>query len=486
MSSAVFRHRVDAVAARAFGVAGRRQAAVRSVVVVGVLVAAWVLGQSPSRLVVAALFIGTVFALVLRFRRVMVPGLVLAIAFVPFTIGTGTESSVNVAILGVAALGAIWVVDMLLEDGERTYRSGTGGAWLALIAAGAIGLVAGAAHWNPFVLVKSNFFMVQLAQLAIYVLPAIAFYSAAHFATSLRDLRRVTMIAIGIGFVIAFGSILPGLGLIGNRLLLVSVNIRVWSAALALAIALFDNRLDKRLRVALAIGAILAIVVSATGGGSWLSGWLPPAVAVVTLILLRLGSASYRLVIAVSPIVPIAFIALIRRLIEAESWSFDTRMLAWRGLFDLVGDRWLFGLGLASYGHYWRDVIGSFSYLDPATGYLHSTNDPKVNMHNNYLDVYGQMGVVGVLAFAWLLIALVLLAWRVFRAEGAGFRKAYAAAALSALVAMGFAGMLGDWLFPFVYNIGLTGFRDASVTFLLLGGLLFLDRTRAESAPAEG
>lgn len=486
MSSAVFRHRVDALAARALGVAGRRQAAVRSVVVVGVLVAAWVLGQSPSRLVVAALAIGTALAILLRFRSLALPGLLLAIAFVPITIGTGTESSVNVAMLGVAALGGLWIVDTLLEDEERTYRSGTGAAWIALIAAGAIGFVAGAAHWNPFVLVKSNFFMVQSAQLAIYVLSAVAFYSAAHFATSLRDLRSVTMIAIGIGFVIGFGSILPGLGLVGSRLLLFSVNIRVWSAALALAIALFDNRLDKRLRVALAIGPILAIVVSATGGGSWLSGWLPPAVAVVTLILLRLGSASYRLAFVVSPLIPIAAIALIRRLIEAEAWSFDTRMIAWRGLFDLVGDRWLFGLGLASYGHYWRDVIGSFSYLDPATGYLHSTNDPKVNMHNNYLDVYGQMGVVGVLAFAWLLIALVLLAWRVFRAQDAGFGKAYAAAALSALVAMGFASMLGDWLFPFVYNIGLTGFRDSSVTFLLLGGLMSLDRGQVEPAPVEG
>ena len=60
-------------------------------------------------------------------------------------------------------------------------------------------------------------------------------------------------------------------------------------------------------------------------------------------------------------------------------------------------------------------------------------------------------------------------------------------AAVGALTGVLFAGVLGDWFFPFVYNIGLRGFRDAFVGWLLLGGVVLLDATRSRptAAPAE-
>ena len=47
------------------------------------------------------------------------------------------------------------------------------------------------------------------------------------------------------------------------------------------------------------------------------------------------------------------------------------------------------------------------------------------------------------------------------------------------------AGMLGDWIFPFVYNVGFFGFRASLFTFLFLGGLVALARILDGQPPAD-
>jgi hypothetical protein len=42
-------------------------------------------------------------------------------------------------------------------------------------------------------------------------------------------------------------------------------------------------------------------------------------------------------------------------------------------------------------------------------------------------------------------------------------------AAIGGLIATLTAGMLGDWFLPFVYNIGLEGFRSSSFSWMFLG-----------------
>jgi O-antigen ligase len=178
--------------------------------------------------------------------------------------------------------------------------------------------------------------------------------------------------------------------------------------------------------------------------------------------------------------------SILPSVLSLESWSMGTRMLAWGGLIDLVGDRWLLGLGLGSYWHYWRDVVGEFAYLDPRTGFFHYTLDPKVNMHNNILDIYGQMGLLGVLVFGWLLAALGRQVLEGLRNETTPFGRAYYAACAAGLVGMAFAAMLGDWILPFVYNVGLDGFRESYVGWLLLGGMTLLAATRERAASETG
>ena len=457
----------------------RWRAVIRAVVILTVIGAAWTLGSSPSIRLVGLLFVMSAVFVLVRAPHIAVPALIVAIAILPYEVNRG-GASINVAMLGVASLAGFWVIDMALNQRLSLRASESNRAWFALVGVAALSIVAGSAFWNPLVLVKSNFFLVQLAQLSVYVLAALAFWLGANFVRTRSELKWLTAIMITNGALVLITSNVGPLRFFRGRLLLDSVNATVWFVSLAMGLALFHDRIDKRLRTLLFALAVATVVIPLLRGGGWVSGWISPLVALSTLMFLRLGRRSFRLVIAVSPFVPLVVFALVRRLIVAESWSYDTRLIAWRGLFDLVSDRWVFGLGLASYGHYWRGVIGSFSYLDPLTGYIHSTLDPKVNMHNNYLDVYGQMGVIGVLAFIWLFFALIKQTWRVFMAEPSGFGRAYAAAAVSAIVALSVASMLGDYVFPFVYNIGLRGFRDAGVGWVLLGGAVALGATRQQ------
>jgi hypothetical protein len=44
------------------------------------------------------------------------------------------------------------------------------------------------------------------------------------------------------------------------------------------------------------------------------------------------------------------------------------------------------------------------------------------------------------------------------------------------------AGMLGDWFLPFVYNIGIAGFRSSILPWLFFGGLVTIDHLLSQPA----
>jgi hypothetical protein len=45
---------------------------------------------------------------------------------------------------------------------------------------------------------------------------------------------------------------------------------------------------------------------------------------------------------------------------------------------------------------------------------------------------------------------------------------------LGGLATMIVAGVLGDWVLPFVYNVGIVGFRSSYLGWLFLGGVVAL------------
>lgn len=86
------------------------------------------------------------------------------------------------------------------------------------------------------------------------------------------------------------------------------------------------------------------------------------------------------------------------------------------------------------------------------------------------------MGVLGLVCFIWLVWELGWLGWRLRTTVPTGFAQAYVYGALGGLAGMVVAGMLGDWVLPFFYNVGLNGFRSSMLGWLFLGGLVGVEQ----------
>jgi hypothetical protein len=72
----------------------------------------------------------------------------------------------------------------------------------------------------------------------------------------------------------------------------------------------------------------------------------------------------------------------------------------------------------------------------------------------------------------WFFLAAGRQAWTLRRTATDPFARAYASACLAGVVGMCVSGALGDWFLPFVYNIGLGGFRTSVLGWVFLGGLV--------------
>ena len=166
--------------------------------------------------------------------------------------------------------------------------------------------------------------------------------------------------------------------------------------------------------------------------------------------------------------VPAALLAdaMWRTLMSAESWSWMTRVEALRVMVQLIERNPLLGFGPANYHYY--------TYLFPILSYR-----IEFNSHNNYLDFLAQGGVLGLIVFLWFAVEALRLAYRVYRLAPDGFSRAYALGTLSGVTSSLVAGLLADWIVPFLYNIGIAGFRSSLLFWLFVGGLVALNRLQA-------
>jgi hypothetical protein len=90
---------------------------------------------------------------------------------------------------------------------------------------------------------------------------------------------------------------------------------------------------------------------------------------------------------------------------------------------------------------------------------------------------------VGGFFFAWFVLATSRVGWKLRNKFEDGFARGYIYSCLAGLVACLVASAFGDWLLPFVYNIGINGFRASVLGWLFLGGLVALEQISA--APTE-
>jgi hypothetical protein len=438
----------------------------RLFVVAGVLLAsAYLAPQASQRHLVLLLGAGMVLVF-LRWPPLGLATLIVASLIVPFAIGTGTQTSLNATVLLLPVLIGLWLLDMVVRQREvRLLPSRPVPPLLALCLVAGLAFVAGNLPW--FIFAQTAPLRAQAGGLAIFLLSACAFLLVAHQVRDLRWLERLTWLFLALSGLYVAGRLVPGLGRFTGRLFQDGATgslFWTWLVALALSQALFNRRLRMGWRLALGGLVLATLYIGLFQARAWASGWLPPLVAVIGILWAgapRLGLLVTLAGGAVGALSRQEVIGLV--MIGDQQYSLITRWEATRILAEIIKVNPVLGLGPANYYHY--------TPLFPILGWY-----VQFNSHNQYVDIVAQTGLLGLACFLWFVWEVGRLGWRLRARVLDGFARAYVYGALGGLAGTLAAGMMADWVLPFVYNIGLAGFRASVLGWLFLGGLVALEQ----------
>jgi O-antigen ligase len=241
----------------------------------------------------------------------------------------------------------------------------------------------------------------------------------------------------------------------------------VWMLAITYSQFLYNRDLKNIWRLVLLGLVVATLFVAMYLGYGWKSGWIPPLVAMGVITWLRFRR--FRYILTIGGVILIWLIA--SELIQSDQYSYVTRLEAWKIILnEIIRVNPIFGLGPANYRFY--------TPLFPIMGYW-----VEFNSHNNYIDIIAQIGVLGLIAFLWFAWEVWRLGWGLLKINLSGFSNAYVVGAMGGLVGMLIAGMLGDWVIPFVYNVGLKGFRASVLGWIFLGGLVAIQHIYETKQP---
>lgn len=427
----------------------------RWAIVSGILLASFVVGIRTSILYLA-LPVGVGVALL--FLRQPAIGLLLTLLggmIIPFT-GPG---GVTITMLGILFLTGLWLLGMIVERGDIQFNSAqiVRPALLLLV----IVLLALAMGQLPWYRAQAAPMSAQIGGVMVFVTSIAAFLFVGHQFKETRWLALITWVVILYGGLHMVGWIEPHLGRYISRLYQGGATTSMfwtWVVTLAFGQALFNRRLLIGWRIVLLVIVLMTFYVAYVLNGEWKSGWMPAAISVATLLLLRSWRFGY--VLALLGIMPA--MDLVANAVASDEYSYSTRMDAWAIVGEIIKANPVLGLGPANY--YW------YTPLFRIRGYA-----VNFNSHNQYVDLIAQTGFLGLFAYIWLLAAIGWLGWRLRNRVADGFEKAYVYGVLGGWVATVAAGAFGDWVLPFVYNVGLVGMRSSILPWIFFGGLLALE-----------
>lgn len=435
------------------------------------LLGAALLGRSPSPMDLL-LLVGAAGALVL----VNQPDagfvvLVLAAYSVPLDFGLGNAFTLSAVHLLVPALALLWLLRHAVGGGTPLVTSRTFRPLLAFLLAAGFSWLYGNVTWDPAFPRRPELLAIQASQWAVYALAVLAYVLAAQ--QTHRAVRWTTFAFLGMGVLALISRYGGSFRAIGSLLTSGDAQTNgtffVWMTALAAGQALFNPDLPDPWRVGLFLLALSVPLLGFEQNTSWVSSWLPPLVVLCILFVLR----SPRLGLA---FVGVALVALLLApgrvplwsVWESEQTSMRGRMVLWRAVMELGLRQPLFGLGLTTYRQY-----HTFIPLLTERGRWY---EPNVNSHNLYIDLFSQLGVVGLIAFLWAATEIGLLAWRMRAKVSMGFDRAFVNSALAGLVGMLLASGAVEWMLPFVYNVGLESLRIGIFSWVFLGFLVVISR----------
>mgnify|MGYP000530731094 CR=1 FL=1 len=412
---------------------------------------------------------GAIF--LLRWPGLGFPLIVVSSLLVPFSIGTGTQTSINATVLMISAMIGLWVLEMLTQEKRITIAASRPLLPLFLFMISTlISLGFGQLLWFPS---RGASIAAQIGGVGIFLLSAGSFILAAH-RLERRWLRWMVWIFIILGTIYMIGILVPYFPV--RRMVfrtfqraVMDSQFWLWITILAFSQMLINTRLPIPVRLGLGVVTLLSLYTTFEVKQSWTSGWLPAIVAMgVTLFLVR-----PRLAVGLGAV--FGLLLMLRSSAASEvimagdnSYSLMTRLEAWKILFQIIARNPLFGVGPSNYYFY----TPFFNIL----GY-----NVSFNSHNNYVDILAQTGIAGLILFLWFAVEIGLVGWTIRNRVPEGFDKAFIYGVIGGLAGMLTAAMLGDWVLPFVYNIGMEGLRASLLGWIFLGALVMYERLYAAS-----
>jgi O-antigen ligase len=377
----------------------------------------------------------------------------------------------NLAVLLLVLLIGLWLLKLILGQREtRPVSSRTFRPLLALVLVVILAFGIGQLPW--FTLAQTAPLDAQIGGLAMYLLAAGAFLLAAYQVRDLRWLQWMTWLFLALGALYVAGWLVPGLNWLTNRLYQPGTYNNsifwTWLVALAFSQALYNKKLHWGWRLALGGLVLATLFVGFVMNRGWKSGYLPPMAVVAAIIGLR--SWRLGLVVGLAGILPAMYIG--SQAIATDQYSYSTRLEAWQIVLEMARVNPLTGFGPANY--YW------YARLYRIRGY-----SSVLSSHNQYVDIIGQAGLLGLACFLWFAGEVGWLGWRLRNQAPTGFAQAYVYGALGGLAGTLVAGALADWIVPFVYNVGLTGFRASMLAWLFLGGLVSIEQMVRRQTPSQ-
>lgn len=424
------------------------------VVILSTVIAYW--GTSITFILLLVLMFGIIGALVLLrqpnwgFILIFLGGM-----FVPFTGPSGT----NAAVLMVALLLGLWFLDMLVI--KRRFQFINSRALLPVVVFLVISIIAfgmGQIPW--FVFANQAPLDAQAGGFAIFALSLGTMLVAAHLIREIRWLEIIVWVFIGLGAIYVFGRLIK---LPVDRIYSIGFTAGsmfwTWLVALAFGQAMFNKELKTYIKGLLIVVVLVTLYVAVVQAYDWKSGWLPALVAIAAIVGLRYK----KLVVFAIPVALMGVVYVAGKLIATDEYSWGTRVDAWIIVLEIAKVNPLLGLGFSNY--YW------YTPLYPIRGWRVSFNS-----HSQYVDLIAQVGIIGFLCFFWLFFEVGWLSWKLANKLPEGFAKAYSYSVLAGIAGTLLAAFLVDWVLPFVYNIGFTGFRASILPWIFFGGLVAVEQ----------
>jgi len=447
-------------------------------VVALVLAGAAVLGYRAANRWLAVLMVAIGAVLLLHQPLLGLLALVPAALVVPIEFDTGTAVSVNPATLLVPALLGLWVLDMMRRQELQLAPSRTNRPLILFLLAGLLSFLIGYAFWDPAVPRSGNFLVVQLAQWAIFAFSAGAFWLTGNLVRHEVWLRRLTFVHLALAGSLAILLVLPQVGLLPAQIANLVNEMTTFAlhrapywlllAALAGGQLLFnrDLSLGQRLFLIASLGAVLLYALHVQRVVQ--SHWVGVAAAGGVLVWLRWPRLRW-------PIVVLFVVLVSTGGLYSAVYEFAGGDVEWQrsggSRLELIGRvvevsmrNPITGLGPAAY----RLYAGMKPLFYEGALWIH----PSVSSHNNYVDLFSHVGLVGMGILAWFAAEMTLVGLRL----RARFTEGFAAGYINAMLAMGAGALavmlLADWILPFVYNIGFSGFQASVLVWLFWGGLV--------------